>query len=104
MHNSPWIVMGDFNSALYVEDQLHGSSTPSIGMREFFECVQHNELVDIQGHGLQFTWNQRPKKGVGILKKIDRVMGNMHFLDLIPDVFVFIIRTVFLTTLLVYSR
>ncbi|XP_022008951.1 uncharacterized protein LOC110908334 [Helianthus annuus] len=81
----PWIVMGDFNSALYADDCLYGTSSLSIGKREFYDCVQYNELLDIQGHGLHFTWNQKPRKGVGILKKIDLVMGNMKFLDLIPD-------------------
>ncbi|XP_022030846.1 uncharacterized protein LOC110931776 [Helianthus annuus] len=80
-----WIVMGDFNSALYMDDCLHGTSTPTIGMREFFECVQKNELMDIPGHGLHFTWNQKPNDGVGILKKIDRVMGNVAFLDDFPN-------------------
>ncbi|XP_022030984.1 uncharacterized protein LOC110931923 [Helianthus annuus] len=49
---------------------------------------QHNELTDIKSHGMQYTWNQKPKNGVGILKKIDRVMGNIHFLDTYPDVYV----------------
>ncbi|XP_022003154.1 uncharacterized protein LOC110900577 [Helianthus annuus] len=87
--NQPWIVMGDFNSALYMDDCLHGSSTPTTGMRDFFECVQHNELLDIPGHGLHFTWNQKPRDGIGILKKIDRVMGNVRFLDEFPNAHVF---------------
>ncbi|XP_021979802.1 uncharacterized protein LOC110875918 [Helianthus annuus] len=37
---------------------------------------------------MQFTWNQKPKHGVGILKKIDRVLGNIQFLDAYPDAFV----------------
>ncbi|XP_022032477.1 uncharacterized protein LOC110933570 [Helianthus annuus] len=77
--------MGYFNSALYVGDCLYGTSTPSIGMREFFECVQYNKLLDIQGHGLHFTWTQKPRNGVGILKKFDRVMGNVKVLDLFPN-------------------
>ncbi|XP_021979823.1 uncharacterized protein LOC110875939 [Helianthus annuus] len=85
VRNQPWIVMGDFNSALYMDDCLHGSSTPTIGMRDFFECVQHNELLDIPGHGLHFTWNQKPRDGIGVLKKIDRVMGNVTFLDDFPN-------------------
>ncbi|XP_022040603.1 uncharacterized protein LOC110943155 [Helianthus annuus] len=85
VNNQPWIVLGDFNSALYLDDVLHGSSNPTIGMRDFFECVQQMELLDIPGHGLHFTWNQKPKEGIGILKKIDRVMGNVSFLDVFPN-------------------
>ncbi|KAJ0935111.1 putative RNA-directed DNA polymerase [Helianthus annuus] len=56
-------------------------------MREFYECVQSNELVDIKSHGMHFTWNQKPKQGIGVVKKIDRIMGNMHFLDLYPNAY-----------------
>ncbi|XP_022030697.1 uncharacterized protein LOC110931619 [Helianthus annuus] len=87
--DKPWIVLGDFNSAFSQDDCLVGSSNMSIGMREFAHCVQQNEWIDIKSHGMQFTWNQKPKNGVGILKKIDRAMGNLQLLDDYPDVFVF---------------
>ncbi|KAJ0871216.1 putative RNA-directed DNA polymerase [Helianthus annuus] len=87
-HDKPWVVMGDFNSVLHVDDSLNGPSTSSIGMREFHDCVQHTELVDIMGHGLHYTWNQKPKKGIGLLKKIDRVMGNLKFIEMFPEAFV----------------
>ncbi|XP_022020222.1 uncharacterized protein LOC110920312 [Helianthus annuus] len=87
-HDKPWVVMGDFNSALHVEGSLYGPSTSSIGMREFHDCVQYTELVDIKGHGLHYTWNQKPKKGIGLLKKIDQVMGNLKFIEMFPEAFV----------------
>ncbi|GKA42801.1 uncharacterized protein Tco_0735461 [Tanacetum coccineum] len=45
------------------------------------DCVANIEGLDINGFGLQFTWNQKPKCGTGILKKLDRVMGNVDFID-----------------------
>ncbi|XP_022027000.1 uncharacterized protein LOC110928098 [Helianthus annuus] len=86
--DKPWVVMGDFNSALHIEDSLNGPSMLSIGMREFNDCVQYAELMDIKGHGLHYTWNQKPLNGVGLLKKIDRVMGNMKFLEMFKDAYV----------------
>ncbi|XP_021979867.1 uncharacterized protein LOC110875989 [Helianthus annuus] len=86
-HDKPWVVMGDFNSALNLEDSLYGSSKQSIGMREFDECVHQAELIDISAHGLQYTWNQKPKSGAGLLKKIDRIMGNVTFLDHYPSAY-----------------
>ncbi|XP_022030684.1 uncharacterized protein LOC110931606 [Helianthus annuus] len=70
-----------------MEDCVVGSSTIPIGMREFYECVQDNELVDIKSHGMHFTWNQKPKQGIGVIKKLDRIMGNIHFLDMYPDAY-----------------
>ncbi|GKD29751.1 hypothetical protein Tco_1240529 [Tanacetum coccineum] len=50
-------------------------------MREFKECVEDLEVMDVQHSGLQFTWSQKPKGKEGLLKKIDRVMANLMFND-----------------------
>nr|XP_043639688.1 uncharacterized protein LOC122610797 [Erigeron canadensis] len=84
VRGKPWIVLGDFNSSLNLEDSYLGTSSVHIGMREFKECVEDIEVMDIKGTSLHYTWNQKPKKGVGILKKIDRVIGNVHFVEDFP--------------------
>ncbi|GJV62250.1 putative RNA-directed DNA polymerase, eukaryota, reverse transcriptase zinc-binding domain protein [Tanacetum coccineum] len=45
------------------------------------ECVQTMEVADVNSTGLHLTWNQKPKGSNGILKKIDRIMGNLKFND-----------------------
>nr|GEU84747.1 hypothetical protein [Tanacetum cinerariifolium] len=57
IRGKPWILMRDFNVALNLEDYSSGSP------------------------GLHFTWNQKPKGGSGLLKKLDRIMGNTEFID-----------------------
>ncbi|XP_021996309.1 uncharacterized protein LOC110893511 [Helianthus annuus] len=86
--DKPWFVMGDFNSALHMEDSLFGTSTQTIGMREFFDFVKNSDLLDVKGHGMQYTWNQKPKEGIGLLCKIDRVMCNVKGLDMFPEAYV----------------
>ncbi|PWA99058.1 RNA-directed DNA polymerase, eukaryota, Reverse transcriptase zinc-binding domain protein [Artemisia annua] len=91
VRNCPWCVLGDFNSALNLEDKVEGSSVIDIAMREFKECVDANELVDINRSGLQFTWTLKPRgldgtlrkidRLDGTLRKIDRIMANLGFLD-----------------------
>ncbi|XP_022014769.1 uncharacterized protein LOC110914278 [Helianthus annuus] len=83
--NKPWCLMGDFNTALNLEDNSMGSSSVSIGMRDFQECVDEIEVVDINRTGMHFTWSQKPKNGVGLMKKIDRVMGNTPFIADYPN-------------------
>ncbi|GJT04648.1 hypothetical protein Tco_0839110 [Tanacetum coccineum] len=39
------------------------------------------EVMDVNHTGLHFTWNQKPKGSNGILKKIDKIMGNFQFND-----------------------
>ncbi|GJX75386.1 hypothetical protein Tco_0313981 [Tanacetum coccineum] len=81
IRNRPWCLLGDFNASLFIGDTSTGSSALDIAMREFKECVDHIEVVDVQSTGLQYTWNQKPKGTDGILKKLDRVMANIEFLD-----------------------
>nr|GEZ05553.1 hypothetical protein [Tanacetum cinerariifolium] len=36
---------------------------------------------------LHFTWNQKPKGGGSLLKKLDRIMGNLEFVDMFPGAY-----------------
>ncbi|XP_021979800.1 uncharacterized protein LOC110875916 [Helianthus annuus] len=54
-------------------------------MRDFKECVEQIEVLDINRFGLHYTGTQKPKKGIGVMKKIDRVMGNAQFLVDFPS-------------------
>ncbi|XP_071708015.1 uncharacterized protein [Rutidosis leptorrhynchoides] len=77
----PWVIMGDFNASLNIEEFYTGVASTTIAMREFKECVDSLCMTDVNHSGLQYTWNQRPKTNDGILKKIDRVMANDVFIE-----------------------
>ncbi|GJR06010.1 sodium/hydrogen exchanger 6 [Tanacetum coccineum] len=79
MHDKPWVLLGYFNAALNLEDHSGGGYEPNIAIREFKECVQKIEVMDVNATGLHFTWNQKPKGSNGMLKKIDRIMCNIPF-------------------------
>ncbi|GJU61810.1 RNA-directed DNA polymerase, eukaryota, reverse transcriptase zinc-binding domain protein [Tanacetum coccineum] len=74
MRNRPWVLLGDFNAALYIEDLSSGGYEPNVAMRDFKECVQAMEVADVNSTWIYFTWNQKPKGSNGILKKIDKIM------------------------------
>ncbi|GKD50473.1 ribonuclease H-like domain-containing protein [Tanacetum coccineum] len=49
-------------------------------MEDFRECVQSLEVEDLNSYGMFFTWiEKRMNHELGILKKLDRVMGNGAF-------------------------
>ncbi|GKE11382.1 putative RNA-directed DNA polymerase, eukaryota, reverse transcriptase zinc-binding domain protein, partial [Tanacetum coccineum] len=73
--------MGDFNVALNIEDVYAGASSLNAAMYEFKDCVSKIEVTDINSSGLHYTWNQKPKGGNGILKKLGRIIGNIDFMD-----------------------
>nr|GEV64998.1 RNA-directed DNA polymerase, eukaryota, reverse transcriptase zinc-binding domain protein [Tanacetum cinerariifolium] len=56
-----WVLLGDFNIALNMEDGLTSSSSINSAMCDFKDCVKHIEVMDINSSVLQYTWNQKPK-------------------------------------------
>ncbi|GJV35267.1 putative RNA-directed DNA polymerase [Tanacetum coccineum] len=83
----PWILMGDFNVALNIEDYFSGPSCMNAAMNDFKTCVNKIEVMDINSTGLHYTWNQKPRSGGGVLKKLDRIMGNLKFVDTFPGAY-----------------
>ncbi|GKB64760.1 RNA-directed DNA polymerase, eukaryota, reverse transcriptase zinc-binding domain protein [Tanacetum coccineum] len=50
-------------------------------MIDFQECIEQIEIEDLKSCGIHFTWiKSRQNPESGILKKIDRVMGNNNFM------------------------
>ncbi|GJV59991.1 hypothetical protein Tco_1466091 [Tanacetum coccineum] len=77
----PWVLLGDFNVALNMENIFTDSSGMNSAICDFKDCVKDIEVVDINSFDIHFTWNQKPKGRDGILKKPDRIMGNLEFID-----------------------
>nr|GEY55266.1 hypothetical protein [Tanacetum cinerariifolium] len=81
IRHRPWSIMGDFNVSLYLKESTACGSNVDFSMRDFRDCVEDIEMLDVQNTGLQYTWTQKPKGGHGILKKLDRIMANLEFND-----------------------
>ncbi|GJT01522.1 putative RNA-directed DNA polymerase [Tanacetum coccineum] len=79
----PWVMMGDFNAILYFEDHSKGFANIYQGIREFRSCVHQLDMEDLCRNGLFYTWVQKSKDPKsGIMKKLNRVMGNNEFIDM----------------------
>ncbi|GJW97300.1 hypothetical protein Tco_0179108 [Tanacetum coccineum] len=83
----PWILMGDFNVALNMEDTYSGSSSMNSAMYEFKDCVFEIEVMDVTSSGIHYTWTQKPKGGGGVLRKLDHIMSNEEFIDTFPGAY-----------------
>nr|KAJ0221381.1 hypothetical protein LSAT_V11C200050580 [Lactuca sativa] len=84
---SSGLIAGDFNVTRELVDSMASNSKISRGMVEFNECINRIEVQDINRNGLHYTWNQRPHGVSGVLKKLDRVLGNLKFIEDYPNVF-----------------
>lgn len=77
-----WVILGDFNVTLEVNEHSNGSSMHSTDMMEFKRCVEKVEIEDLLSSGFQYTWTKSLRNpNCKTLKKLERVMVNENFLD-----------------------
>ncbi|GJX66900.1 RNA-directed DNA polymerase, eukaryota, reverse transcriptase zinc-binding domain protein [Tanacetum coccineum] len=77
----PWVLMGDFNVTLNIDEHSTGMSYRSMDMQEFFEAVNKLEVEDICSSGFHYTWTKSLKNPNCLtLKKLDRIMVNDEFM------------------------
>nr|GEW96879.1 hypothetical protein [Tanacetum cinerariifolium] len=82
--DKPWTILGDFNVCLDPAEGSTGGLKFTTAMHDFRNCVKEIEVDDIAMTGLNFTWNKKPGKYGGLIKKLDRVLGNSHFMSIFP--------------------
>ncbi|GKF56129.1 RNA-directed DNA polymerase, eukaryota, reverse transcriptase zinc-binding domain protein, partial [Tanacetum coccineum] len=82
------VLLGDFNVILSYNENSRGIRINNIGVYEFRDCVEFLNIEDVKITGLFFTWIQKRRDpNNGILKKLDRVMGNGKFVDAYVNAF-----------------
>ncbi|GKC11414.1 hypothetical protein Tco_1008196 [Tanacetum coccineum] len=77
------------NVTLYPNEHSTGSSQMTADISEFRDCVNSIKVEDIVSSRLFYTWTKnlfKVKSGdtSGVLKKLDRIMGNEEFIDKFP--------------------
>ncbi|PPS09915.1 hypothetical protein GOBAR_AA10734 [Gossypium barbadense] len=55
-HNLPWLVTRDFNEAIGSSAELRGLPPSNTRIRDFQDCLNHYNLIDIGFKGSKFTW------------------------------------------------
>ncbi|GJZ89850.1 RNA-directed DNA polymerase, eukaryota, reverse transcriptase zinc-binding domain protein [Tanacetum coccineum] len=84
-----WVLIGDFNVTLKLEEHFSSSSIISCDMQEFIDCVNLINVEDICMTGMYYTWIKSPSNpSTSILKKLDRVMANEDFFNKYNQAFV----------------
>ncbi|GJX96839.1 RNA-directed DNA polymerase, eukaryota, reverse transcriptase zinc-binding domain protein [Tanacetum coccineum] len=88
--SNAWVIMGDLNVTLNPNEHSAGSSSMTSDMNDFKDCINSIEVEDLTSSGLFFTWTKnlfKAKAGdsTGVLKKLDRIMGNEECIDKYPQ-------------------
>ncbi|GJR53136.1 hypothetical protein Tco_1403657 [Tanacetum coccineum] len=81
------VILGDFNACLDPSERSSGCPKVTTAMNDFRDCVSDIKVEDIAMSGHRFTWNKKSGLEGGLLKKLDRVLGNSSFMTLFPSAY-----------------
>ncbi|KAL5798041.1 hypothetical protein ACOSQ2_002861 [Xanthoceras sorbifolium] len=84
MSSLPWLIGGDFNEILRLDEKEGGAARPPFLINNFHEVLDSCDLGDLGCSGDRFTWCNG-RKGVGFVKeRLDRFVGNLAWRLLFP--------------------
>ncbi|XP_057247778.1 uncharacterized protein LOC130589994 [Beta vulgaris subsp. vulgaris] len=75
-----WVVTGDFNSVLNLEERL-GSAVTLREVEPFRQCIRLCQIQDLPFSGPYYTWSNKQEGDQRVFSKIDRVLANSRWVD-----------------------
>ncbi|XP_021823964.1 uncharacterized protein LOC110765197 [Prunus avium] len=77
-HQLPWILAGDFNEMLFMEDKLGGANP--CRLKGFNKWFTENDMIDLGYSGPKFTWTNNR-----VFERLDRAVCNLNWMQMFPD-------------------
>ncbi|XP_026378812.1 uncharacterized protein LOC113273281 [Papaver somniferum] len=78
--DKPWLILGDFNSILPVDEKKGGRNPLSSSIRDFQDCIDLCGLLQAPKSGLEFSWCNGRVGNKRILCNLDRALFNLKWL------------------------
>ncbi|XP_031116528.1 uncharacterized protein LOC116020187 [Ipomoea triloba] len=81
----PWVVMGDFNDIMHLNEKRGGNPQPVRLIRGFCEAVEESGLKDFAFEGYQYTWERCKGSPNWVEAKLDRILISDSWGDLFSN-------------------
>jgi endonuclease/exonuclease/phosphatase family metal-dependent hydrolase len=78
----PWVVLGDFNEALWHYEHFSARQRPEPQMAAFRDCLQICELKDIGFSVLPYTYDNKRGGNHNVRVRLDRVVADDEWRDI----------------------
>ncbi|XP_044472228.1 uncharacterized protein LOC123200909 [Mangifera indica] len=85
MQNTPWIIMGDFNTIKHPLEKVGGAAWGNYYCEDLSNCMRDAELDDLRFMGHLLTWSNCSEGARRIACKLDRALINDSWKDLFPN-------------------
>ncbi|XP_026443830.1 uncharacterized protein LOC113343977 [Papaver somniferum] len=76
----PWLLIGDFNCILRLEEKKGGREPHTCAINEFGDWMEDNLLFEADALGNKFTWSNCQSGSRRIISKLDRAVINATWL------------------------
>ncbi|KAH0679259.1 hypothetical protein KY284_020344 [Solanum tuberosum] len=80
-----WLVGGDFNVIRNAEEKEGGLHFTQLEAVDFNQCLNNCALSELKFSGSKYTWWNGRIEGACIFKRLDRVLCNQEFLNILPS-------------------
>lgn len=78
---SPWILIGNFNTILGVDDRINGLHVTQGEIRDFQLLVHDLELAPPKSKGWEHTWCNKQEAQNRVYTHIDWALGNSEWMQ-----------------------
>jgi endonuclease/exonuclease/phosphatase family metal-dependent hydrolase len=83
--NLPWLVLGDFNEALWQEEHLSSTPRPINQMDAFREVLYDCNLTDLGFSGVPYTYDNKRAGRANVKVRLDRAVACPAWRDMYAD-------------------
>jgi hypothetical protein len=81
----PWLMIGDFNEAMWQEEHFSRTKRSERLMLDFREVLSHCDLYDIGFAGTPWTFDNKQKGDRNVKVRLDRAVASPAWSALFPD-------------------
>lgn len=89
-NSHPWIVSGDFNRLLSINDRIGGNAVSLNDISPLNSSINAVVLIHVPFAGAKFTWDNRSRSGRRIYSKIDHTFCNLTSFSSWPNLSTFL--------------
>ncbi|KAK1678041.1 hypothetical protein QYE76_038889 [Lolium multiflorum] len=81
----PWLVVGDFNEALWPEEHFSATTRPAGQMQAFRDALNDCRLTDLGFAGVPYTFDNMRNGRANVKVRLDRAVATMDWRDMYAD-------------------
>ncbi|XP_077228445.1 uncharacterized protein LOC143861405 [Tasmannia lanceolata] len=85
--DTPWIVIGDFNTTRFTEERLGGAGPVHSDLNDFNQCIDECSLADLKSVGQLLSWHNNVQDSEIKWRRLDRALVNIEWLCEFPSSF-----------------